>query len=181
MGLGNPGPDYELTRHNVGFRVADAFVDSHAGSWRKSKHRALVADVEIASLHVTVGKPQTYMNVSGESVKALARSVPVEPVGILVVHDELDLPLGELRLKFAGGTAGHNGLKSIEKVLGTPAFARLRFGIGRPPGRMDPADFVLRRFRGEESDIVETEIPRAVEMVESWLLHGVEATQNAFH
>ncbi|MCC7078825.1 MAG: aminoacyl-tRNA hydrolase [Acidimicrobiia bacterium] len=181
VGLGNPGAEYEPTRHNVGFRVADAFVAAHRGSWRKSRHRALVADMQIGDLRVTAAKPLTYMNLSGESVKALVKATSIDPEDLLVVHDELDVPFGELRLKYGGGTAGHQGLNSVGRVLGTRDFVRLRLGIGRPPGRMDAADFVLRPFRRDEADIADITIAKAVDVVDSWLSHGVEATQNTFH
>lgn len=181
VGLGNPGAEYEPTRHNVGFRVADAFVAAHSGAWRKSRHRALVSDMQVGDQRVTAAKPLTYMNLSGESVKALVKATSVDPGHLLVVHDELDVPLGELRLKDGGGTAGHQGLNSIGKILGTRDFVRLRCGIGRPPGRMDAADYVLRPFRRDESELVEIAVARAVDMIDSWLTHGVEATQNAFH
>lgn len=181
VGLGNPGDEYAQTRHNVGFFVCDRLVAAWGGSWRASKQRALVAEPNTPYGRLLVAQPQTYMNLSGESVKALLKSAGLPPEKLLVVHDELDLPLGTLRIKQGGGTAGHQGLNSIVRCLGTKEFARLRFGIGRPPGRMPAADYVLRKFKRDEADEVAIGIERSVEMVASWLDAGVEATQNAFH
>lgn len=181
VGLGNPGQKYDGTRHNVGFRVVDTLVDRHSGSWRLARQRALVADVRVGELRAMLAKPQTFMNVSGECVKPLMAVAGVQAAGLLVVHDDLDLPVGTIRIKLGGGTAGHRGLDSIVRTCGTKEFARLRFGIGRPPGRTDATAYVLKRFRRNEIDVVEIEMQRAADMVESWLRYGGPATQNAYH
>ena len=180
-GLGNPGDEYDGTRHNVGFAVADAFVRRHGGSWRTTRNRAFECDSTTPSGRVRLVKPQTYMNVSGESVRGVLKTAGLGVDRLCVVHDELDLPLGTLRLKVGGGTAGHNGLKSIVQCCRGKDFVRLRFGIGRPPGRMPAADFVLRRFGRDERDVVDDAVERAVDVLESWTAHGVEATQNRYH
>lgn len=181
VGLGNPGTEYHGTRHNVGFEIVDLLARRHHGSWRTSRQRAEVCEVQTAAGRIALAKPQTYMNLAGESVKALLGHHDLGSGDVLVVHDELDLELGVLRLKFGGGSAGHNGLKSVVACLGTKDFARLRFGIGRPPGRMPGADYVLKRFRRDEADEVAVGVEEAADIAESWAAHGVEATQNRFH
>lgn len=181
VGLGNPGAEYDGTRHNLGFGVVDSLARRHNGSWRTSRQRADVCEVQLPAGRVVLAKPQTYMNVSGESVKALLRHFGLGIESLLVVHDELDLPLGAVRLKAGGGTAGHNGLKSVVACLGTKDFARLRLGVGRPPGRMPGADFVLKRFRNDEVDAAGIAVEVAADMAESWASVGLEATQNRYH
>jgi len=181
VGLGNPGGEYAQTRHNIGFAVCDVLAARFHASWRNTRQRAEVAEIDTPQGRVALAKPQTYMNLSGESVKALLRQYGLGPDRLLVVHDELDLPLGTVRVKFGGGTAGHNGLRSLVQVCATKDFARLRFGIGRPPGRMPGADFVLKRFRADELDEVGVAVEVAADMAESWIDHGVEQTQNRFH
>ncbi len=182
VGLGNPGPDFVGTRHNIGFDVADACVERLRGNWRKSRSRASIADVTVpgATDRILLAKPQVFMNVSGESVKPLVAQCGVDLDHVLVIHDDIDLAFGELRFKSGGGSGGHNGLKSIARLIG-PHFARLRFGVGRPPGQMDPAAFVLRRFSRPEQDEVAIGIETAVDMIFFWQQHGLEATQNEFH
>lgn len=181
VGLGNPGAEYEATRHNVGFAVADVLARRHHASWRSTRQRAQVAECRTGAGTLVLAKPQTYMNLSGESVKALLRHHGIAPDRLLVVHDELDLPLAVVRLKLGGGTAGHNGLRSISQICATKDFARIRIGIGRPPGRMPGADFVLKPFRSDERDDVAGALETAADMVESWAESGVEPTQNRFH
>ncbi|MBW0091121.1 aminoacyl-tRNA hydrolase [Pseudonocardia sp. KRD-184] len=182
VGLGNPGPDYAETRHNVGFRVVDLLA-ARAGGGRFSKHRsnADVLEGRLAGRRVVLAKPRTYMNVSGGPVANLAKyfSVPVEDV--VVVHDELDLGFGVVRLKRGGGEGGHNGLRSITSSIGTRDYLRVRFGIGRPPGRQDPADYVLKRFSGAETKELEFAVDLAADAVEALLADGLEPAQNRFH
>lgn len=182
VGLGNPGPEYAETRHNVGFRVVELLA-TRAGGGRFSKHRsnADVLEGRLAGRRVVLAKPRTYMNVSGGPVANLARyfSVPVED--IVVVHDELDLEFGVIRLKRGGGEGGHNGLRSITSSLGTREYLRVRFGIGRPPGRQDPADFVLKRFSGAESRELDLAVDLAADAAEALLADGLEPAQNRFH
>jgi peptidyl-tRNA hydrolase, PTH1 family len=179
-GLGNPGRAYADTRHNVGFMVADELARRHGGSWR-AKFSGDLADVRLDDLRLAVLKPQTYMNESGRSVGAAVRFYKVEPDALLVVHDEVDLEPGRLQARLGGGLAGHNGLRSVAQHLGTPEFARLRIGVGRPE-RGDPrpvADFVLSPFPPEVD--VEGLVARAADAVESVAREGVEEAQNRFN
>jgi PTH1 family peptidyl-tRNA hydrolase len=178
VGLGNPGREYAQTRHNVGWLVVDELARRHGGSWR-SKFSGQIAEVRIDSHKVALLKPETYMNESGRSVQAAARFFKVEPDAILVVHDEGDFDLGRLQARRGGGLAGHNGLRSIAKQLGTQDFLRLRVGVGRP-GRGDPrplADYVLSDF--EPQDDPERIVASAADAVELLDAGGLEATQRA--
>jgi PTH1 family peptidyl-tRNA hydrolase len=179
-GLGNPGREYADTRHNVGFMVADELARRHGGSWR-AKFSGDLAEMRLEGLRLAVLKPQTYMNESGRSVGAAVRFFKVEPEALLVVHDEVDLEPGRLQARLGGGLAGHNGLRSVAQHLGTPEFARLRIGVGRPE-RGDPrpvADFVLSPFPPEVD--VEGLVARAADAVETVAREGVEEAQNRFN
>jgi PTH1 family peptidyl-tRNA hydrolase len=179
-GLGNPGRAYADTRHNVGFIVADELARRLGGSWR-GKFSGELAEVRLDGLRLALLKPQTYMNESGRSVGAAQRFFKVEPEALVVVHDELDLEPGRLQVRLGGGLAGHNGLRSVASALGTPEFARVRIGVGRPE-RGDPrpvADFVLSRFPPEVD--VEALVSRAAEAVEAIARDGIEETQNRFN
>jgi PTH1 family peptidyl-tRNA hydrolase len=181
VGLGNPGPKYADTRHNVGFAVVERLA-ARAGE-RFKAHRGLadVAAGRLAGSRVVLAKPRSYMNVSGGPVASVLRyyGVPVE--ALIVVHDDLDLGLGTVRLKRGGGEGGHNGLRSISQSIGTRDYLRARFGIGRPPGRMDPADYVLRRFSAAERTEVDLAVELCADAVEALLADGLEPTQNRFH
>jgi PTH1 family peptidyl-tRNA hydrolase len=179
-GLGNPGREYAGTRHNVGFMVADELARRHGGSWR-AKFSGDLAEMRLEGLRLAVLKPQTYMNESGRSVGTAVRFFKVEPEALLVVHDEVDLEPGRLQARLGGGLAGHNGLRSVAQHLGTPEFARLRIGVGRPE-RGDPrpvADFVLSPFPPEVD--VEGLVARAADAVETVAREGVEEAQNRFN
>lgn len=182
VGLGNPGPQYEKTRHNIGFMVVETLADRERA--RFGVHKKSGADAvttRIAGRQVILAKPRSYMNLSGRPVAALARFFSVDPAHLIVVHDELDLDFGTLRLKLGGGEGGHNGLRSISQSLGTKDYLRTRVGIGRPPGRMDPADYVLKPFSSverKELDLVREEAADAVELL---LRVGLEAAQNQLH
>jgi peptidyl-tRNA hydrolase, PTH1 family len=182
VGLGNPGPDYAATRHNVGFRVVELLA-ARAGGGRFSKHRSNtdVLEGRLAGRRVVLAKPRTYMNVSGGPVAGLVKYFSVEPTELVVVHDDLDLGFGVVRLKRGGGEGGHNGLRSISQSLGTKDYLRVRFGIGRPPGRQDPADFVLKRFSAVEAKELELAVDLAADAAEALLSDGLEAAQNRFH
>ncbi|GIH63089.1 MULTISPECIES: aminoacyl-tRNA hydrolase [Microbispora] len=180
-GLGNPGPEYAGNRHNAGFMVLDELAARVGGRFKAHKSRAEVVEGRLAGLPVVLAKPLSFMNLSGGPVKALADFYKVTPDRVIVVHDELDIPYGALRAKIGGGDNGHNGLKSITKSLGTRDYPRIRFGIGRPPGRMDPATFVLRDFATAERKDLPFLVDRAADMVESLMTAGLEATQNRFH
>ena len=179
-GLGNPGRQYADTRHNVGFMVADELARRLGGSWR-GKFAGELAEVRLDGLRLALLKPQTYMNESGRSVGAAARFFKVGPEGLVVVHDEVDLDPGRLQVRLGGGLAGHNGLRSVASALGTPDFARVRIGVGRPE-RGDPrpvADFVLSGFPPEVD--AEALVSRAADAVEAIARDGVEEAQNRFN
>jgi len=179
VGLGNPGVRYANTRHNIGFRCVDALAERHGLSFAKQQGKALIASGTIAGRPVLLAKPQTYMNASGESVSALASFYKIAPDRILVIFDDLDLPVGTLRMRKSGGAGGQKGMKSIIEKLGTQEFSRLRFGIGRPPGRMDPADYVLLPFRDDDESILVAEaIDRVVQAVHTWLAEGIDIAMN---
>ena len=185
-GLGNPGREYEGNRHNVGFAVVELLAGRTAA--RFGRHRRAVAEVAEARLGVGIDapslvlvKPMTYMNLSGGPVAGLAAFYKVPPQQIIAVHDELDLPYGVIRTKLGGGEGGHNGARSISQSLSTKDYLRVRFGIGRPPGRQDPADYVLSDFSAAERKELDVLVDRAADVVESLITRGLEATQNAFH
>lgn len=182
VGLGNPGPQYEKTRHNIGFMVADTLAARVGGKF--SAHKRSNAEIVQARLDdrpVIIAKPRTYMNLSGGPVAGLARFFSVEPADIVVVHDELDLDFGTVRLKVGGGENGHNGLRSISSALGTKLYLRTRVGIGRPPGRMDPADYVLKPFSSAERKELDLIREQAADAVELLLRVGLEEAQNRVH
>jgi len=190
VGLGNPGPEFEGTRHNVGADAVAQLADRHGGRLRSEKGlHALACEVRIGDRRVLLGVPITYMNESGLAVAPLVRRAGLAPDGpttdglgaLVVVHDELDLPPGRVKLKAGGGNAGHNGLKSIEQHLHTNAFLRIRIGIGKPPGRQPGADFVLKRPGKAERVILATAVEEAADAVEAVLALGVEAAMNRFN
>jgi len=181
VGLGNPGPGYSGNRHNVGFMVVDLLAGRMGGKFKAHKARAEVLEGRLAGARVVLAKPRTYMNDSGGPVTALRDFFKVPEDRLVVVHDELDLPYGGLRLKLGGGDNGHNGLKSIRRSLGTGEFNRVRFGIGRPPGRMDAAAFVLRDFGATERKDLDLEVDRTVDAVEALVTEGLERAQNTYN
>jgi peptidyl-tRNA hydrolase, PTH1 family len=181
VGLGNPGPEYAETRHNVGARVAELLADRVGGRFSRHKAQADVLEGRLAGRPVVLARPRTYMNVTGGPVAGLLRYYSVDPAELVVVHDDLDLPFGVVRLKRGGGEGGHNGLRSISASIGTKDYLRVRFGIGRPPGRQDPADFVLKRFSATERKEVEFAVDLAADAVEALLADGLEPAQNRFH
>jgi len=180
VGLGNPGREYERTRHNVGWLVVDELARRLDGRWRE-KFSGRLAEVRLDGLRLALLKPETFMNDSGRSVAAAARFFKVEPESLLVVHDDVDLEAGRLQARSGGGLAGHNGLRSLAQALGTQDFLRLRIGVGRP-GRGDPrsvADYVLSTFATEED--VGALVSRGADAVEMVAREGVEATQQRFN
>ena len=181
VGLGNPGPQYAANRHNAGFMVADLLAGRAAATFKRHRSRAQVAEGRLAGLPVTLAKPRTYMNLSGGPVAALAAFYKIPPERIVVVHDELDIPFGAVRLKRGGGDNGHNGLRSVTQALGTNEYNRARFGIGRPPGRMDASTFVLRDFSTAERKELPLLIDRCADAVETLLSKGLAVAQNTFH
>ena len=188
VGLGNPGPAYAGNRHNVGFFVVDLLADRiRAGFGKHRRAAALVAEGRLAAPgggfgpKVVLAKPMTYMNLSGGPVAGLTNFYKVPLGQIVVVHDELDIPYGQIRLKCGGGEGGHNGLRSVSKSLNNKDYLRVRFGIGRPPGRQDPADYVLSDFSAVERKELDFLVDRAADAVESMVDKGLEWAQNAYH
>jgi peptidyl-tRNA hydrolase, PTH1 family len=182
VGLGNPGPEYAETRHNIGVAVV-GLLAGRAGGGRFTRHKsnADVLEGRLAGRRTVLAVPRTYMNVSGGPVAGLLRYYGVAPTDLVVVHDDLDLGFGVVRLKQGGGEGGHNGLRSISGSIGTKDYLRVRFGIGRPPGRQDPADFVLKRFSGAERKELEFAVDLAADAAEALLRDGLEPAQNRFH
>jgi PTH1 family peptidyl-tRNA hydrolase len=186
VGLGNPGPEYAKHRHNVGFMVVDLIARRiGAGFGRHRKAAAQVAEGRLGvgadSPRLVLAKPLTYMNLSGGPAAALGQfyKIPVERT--IAVHDELDIPYGVIRLKTGGGEGGHNGVRSMARSMGSKDFFRVRVGIGRPPGRQDPADFVLRDFTAIERKELDLLVDRAADAVEAIIVQGLEPAQNVFH
>src|SRR3954449_11164724 len=180
-GLGNPGPQYAGNRHNVGFMVLDELATRVGGKFKAHKTGGEVLEGRLAGRRVVLVKPRTFMNLSGGPVTGAAKFYKVPPSGVVVVHDELDVDFGALKLKFGGGDNGHNGLRSITKSLGTRDYYRVRFGIGRPPGRQDPADFVLKDFSTVERKELPFLVSEAADAAELLLARGLEAAQNEVH
>jgi PTH1 family peptidyl-tRNA hydrolase len=181
VGLGNPGPRYAGNRHNAGFMVLDELARRMGGSFKAHRGHADVLEGRLAGYRVVLVKPKSYMNLSGGPVASLRDFFKVPADRIVVVHDELDIPYGALRVKLGGGDNGHNGLKSIGKSIGSRDYYRVRFGIGRPPGRQDPADFVLNDFSTVERRELPFHLDRCADAVESLLTEGLAPTQNRFH
>jgi peptidyl-tRNA hydrolase, PTH1 family len=181
VGLGNPGPRYAGTRHNVGFLVVDLLAERMGGRFKAHRGRADVVEGRLAGVPVVLAKPRSYMNESGGPIVAVSRFYKVPVDRLTIVHDDLDLPFGTLRLKRGGGDGGHNGLRSATAALGSREYARVRFGIGRPPGRQDPADYVLRDFSAVERKELGYLVDRAADAVEALLADGLESAQNKFN
>ncbi len=182
VGLGNPGPRYETTRHNLGFLVADILADRLGSGFKvHKKSGALVTTGRLGGRSVVLAKPRVYMNESGRQVGPLAKFYSVAPADVIAIHDELDIDFGRIRLKLGGGEGGHNGLRSVASALGTKDFQRVRVGIGRPPGRKDPATFVLENFTAAERPEVGLMCEQAADAAELLLQVGLEAAQNTVH
>lgn len=174
-GLGNPGRRYRDTRHNIGFQVVDLFAARHGLRFARRQAMAFVADGRADGQLVTLAKPQTYMNDSGRSVGALVRFYRLPLSHLLVVYDDLDLPIGALRVRPEGGSGGHRGMQSIIQHVNGQDFPRLRIGIGRPPGQMEPAAYVLQGFSDEQTSAIDIARERAVDAIHTWMTEGVEA------
>lgn len=188
VGLGNPGPQYAGNRHNVGQMVLDLLAERTRATFSTHRSRAVVAQARLGMLpggapgpRVILAKPSTYMNTSGGPVASLAQYFQVDPARVLVVHDELDIPFGDVRCKIGGGEGGHNGLRDITKALGTKDYVRVRTGVGRPPGRMDTADFVLKDFTPTERKELPFLLDDAADAVELVLAEGLIKAQLKFH
>jgi PTH1 family peptidyl-tRNA hydrolase len=180
-GLGNPGPEYAGHRHNAGFMVADVLAERIGARFKRDASRADVAAGRLAGVPVTLAKPRSFMNLSGAPVASLRRFYKIPPEQIVVVHDELDLPFGTVRLKLGGGDNGHNGLRSVTAAIGTRDYYRVRLGIGRPPGRMDAADYVLHGFTAAERALLPEVLSRGADAATALLAGGLAAAQNEFH
>lgn len=179
VGLGNPGPKYAKNRHNAGWRVIDELVQRYDLGAGRAERRARTWDGMIRGRRIKLAKPLTYMNRSGESVRLLLDYYDVRLEHLMVIHDDLDIAFGVLKLRQAGGHGGQNGLRSIIHQLGRRDFARLRFGIGRPPGKMSPVDFVLRDFAGDDGIRAQETVGRAADAIEMWLAEGIERAMSA--
>ncbi|TAM91486.1 MAG: aminoacyl-tRNA hydrolase [Jatrophihabitans sp.] len=181
VGLGNPGPRYAGTRHNAGFLVLDLLAGRLGGRFKAHRGTAQVLEGRLAGVPVVLAKPTSFMNTSGGPIVSVSRFYKIPVERLTVVHDDLDLPYGALRLKRGGGDGGHNGLRSASAALGSKEYARVRFGIGRPPGQMDAADYVLREFTAAERTDLAYLVDRAADAVEAVLCSGLEAAQNEFN
>lgn len=186
VGLGNPGPEYARSRHNAGFQVVELFAERHRLKFDKMQKRARVAQGQVTlaggwSGRVLLAKPLTFMNASGEAVGPLAKFYKIAPADVLVVFDDLDVSIGRLRLRPDGGSSGQKGVKSIIQHLGTDVLPRLRIGIGRPPGQMDPADYVLQPFTAAQEEEMVFVRSKAVDAIETWLALGIDAAMNQFN
>ncbi|HEY7484482.1 MAG TPA: aminoacyl-tRNA hydrolase [Streptosporangiaceae bacterium] len=181
VGLGNPGPEYAGNRHNAGFMVVDVLAERMGGRFKAHKGRAEVIEGRLGGERVVLAKPRSYMNESGGPVSAVRDFFKVPLDRLIVVHDELDIPYGAIRLKKGGGDNGHNGLRSLTKSLGSRDYLRVRFGIGRPPGRMDAATFVLRDFSAAERKELALHLEQAADATEALVHEGLAAAQNNFH
>lgn len=181
VGLGNPGKKYEETRHNVGFHTTNELARRHGLTFGKTERKVRSATGVIGGKKVILAQPQTFMNLSGEAVRALVDFYKIELNRLLVVHDDLDIPFKTLRIRPFGGSGGQNGMKSIIQHLGTQNFARVRWGIGRPPGRMNPADWVMVPFTGDDKITAQLMNERAADAIELWLAEGIDTAMNRYN
>jgi PTH1 family peptidyl-tRNA hydrolase len=180
-GLGNPGPEYAGNRHNAGAMVLALLAEQIGARFKAHRTRNDIAEGRLSGQPVTLARPRSYMNLSGGPVAALAGFYKLSPERVVVIHDELDVPFGGVRLKFGGGDNGHNGLRSITASLGTRDYYRVRFGIGRPPGRMDPAAFVLKDFSSLERKELPFALDRAADATTALIAKGLVEAQNEYH
>lgn len=181
IGLGNPGPEYADTRHNAGFKVVDLLGENLRASYWKDQAGAAVAVVRFGDEDLVLAKPQSFMNVSGGPVKRLIEEYEAELAETIVVHDDIDLAPGRVLCKRGGGHGGHNGLRSLHDKLGSDAYLRVRIGVGRPPGRMDAADWVLQRIKGEALETFEAAVPTGAQAVVHILEHGIESAMREYN
>jgi peptidyl-tRNA hydrolase, PTH1 family len=181
VGLGNPGREYRETRHNVGFMLLDRLAVKINARFTRLQSRSLVASAIVADRKIILGKPQTFMNLSGQSVQGLVHFYKLPLTNLLVAHDDLDLPLGTIRIRPDGGSAGQKGMTSVLERLGTDDFPRLRLGIGRPPGQMQAPDYVLQEFSNADLPIVSETLNRAVEAVLLFVAEGLDAAMNKYN
>lgn len=181
VGLGNPGPAYRHTRHNFGFLALDELAEELNIQVKRLKFKAMIGEGKFNDSKVVLVKPMTFMNESGRAVAPLLRYFRVPLSNLLVIHDDLDLPLGTLRLRPSGGTSGQRGMASIITHLGTQDFPRMRLGIGRPPGQMDPVDYVLKNFLPSENELLAIILRTAVEASQNFIIEGLTQTMNKYN
>jgi len=181
VGLGNPGREYQHNRHNAGFLLLQLCAEELGVKFTRIESKALIIKTKWEERQVILAKPQTFMNESGKSVAALSRFYKIPPTHILVAYDDIDLPLGTLRLRALGGTGGHKGMRSIIETLGTAAFPRLRLGIDRPAGHKQAANYVLQDFSAQEHELVTTMLQQSIKAVRIFLLQGIDAAMNEFN
>ncbi len=181
VGLGNPGKKYETTKHNVGFMVIDQLIDRYGESSVKEKYKCFVAEGKIRGEKVLLVKPQTFMNLCGEGVAPLASYFKVSPKDIIVIYDDLDMPVGQLRVRAKGGSGGHNGIKSLIQMLGTQEFPRIKIGIGRPPQGWQTADYVLSTFTSDEWPQIQEALEKSAQAVEVLLTQGIIKAMNDYN
>jgi PTH1 family peptidyl-tRNA hydrolase len=181
VGLGNPGRSFREDRHNIGFMVLDQLLGRQGLAFSRSQHNALLIDGKIGEHKVFYAKPQTFMNNVGKAVAPLSRYYRIPLVQILIIFDDLDLPLGAIRMRPQGGSGGHHGMQSIIDQLTSERIPRMRIGIGRPPGQMDPADYVLQSFSKDELEVISITLEHAADAVESFITNGIEAAMTHFN
>ncbi len=181
VGLGNPGKEYELTRHNVGAEAVNLLANRHGAKLRNHKERALVDEVRMGEQRVALAIPTTYMNDSGDSLRRLVKRFGVEPEQVIVIHDELDLPVAQLRMKVGGGVAGHNGLRSIKSHLHSDKFLRIRIGVGKPTSKEHGADYVLKKFSPRERNEIDVTLAQSADAAELIVTQGIDAAMNQLH
>ena len=181
VGLGNPGPEYARTRHNAGFRCVDLLASRHGVTLSRRHRSSAVGEVEIEGRRVVLARPRTFVNRSGAAVSYLLTRYAASPQGLLVVYDEMELPLGRVRLRPRGGAGGHNGLKSVLGAVGSGEVPRLRVGIGRPPPGVDPVEYVLGEPSGEEESALSGAVELSVEIVRAVLADGIDAAMNRYN
>lgn len=181
VGLGNPGAEYRLTRHNFGFMVLDALAEHWSVQLKKIKFQAVFVEDRFKGNKVVLAKPLTFMNESGRSVAPLMRYFKVPTEHMLVIHDDLDLPLGTLRIRPSGSSGGQRGIESITKLLGTQEFPRMRLGISRPPGQMEPKDYVLKNFLPNEEELKKIVLRQAIEAIECFIENGLTTAMNRYN
>lgn len=178
IGLGNHGNRYRNNRHNIGFMAVDRLAQSWGLSITKKQSRSLIASHKLGEQRIILAKPQTFMNESGRSAQALLSYHKISPERMMIIFDDLDLPLGTIRMRPSGGTGGHRGMRSIQGLIRSQEYPRMRLGIGRPPGRMDPADYVLQDFGMDELEILSPTLDRAVECLLRYIEDGIEEAMN---
>jgi len=183
VGLGNPGGEYERTRHNIGFRCVDRLASRHGARFSRTACRSRLAQFTMGGRQIVLAKPRTFMNLSGQAVQGLVHSYRILPEDLIVVYDDVDLPLGKLRIRPSGRAGGHNGMKSIIAALNTESFIRLRVGVGRPEREVDDSliGHVLGGFTAAEEDVVQAAVDRACDALERLIADGVDAAMNEFN